>query len=217
VVSGNVETSQAITDTLYGAMGVMAASQGTMNNFTFGNDRYQYYETVSGGSGAGADPVRESAPTPPYAFTCFQFCSRKEGLPSGRGRISGGTDAGAQRRQVHLAVVSVRDVVVRHVLASGDQERVIAVGDVHGVGHDLGEAALSIESDKRALPVGARHIVAGLDEPFRQGSDALCGGNDNGGLTLLKRATHEPGEGSDKHLRRRKELNDMVAWIRRAK
>jgi 5-oxoprolinase (ATP-hydrolysing) len=55
VVSGNVETSQAITDTLYGAMGVMAASQGTMNNFTFGNDRYQYYETVSGGSGASAD------------------------------------------------------------------------------------------------------------------------------------------------------------------
>jgi 5-oxoprolinase (ATP-hydrolysing) len=55
VVSGNVETSQAITDTLYGAMGVMAAAQGTMNNFTFGNDRYQYYETVSGGSGAGAD------------------------------------------------------------------------------------------------------------------------------------------------------------------
>src|SRR5437867_8322526 len=90
-----------------------------------------------------------------------------------------------------------------------------AVG--HAVGHDLGEAALSIESDKRALPVGARHIVAGLDEPFRQGSDALCGGNDNGRLTLLKRATHEPGEGPDKHLVRRKELNDMVAWKRRAK
>ncbi len=55
VVAGNVETSQAITDTLYGALGVMAASQGTMNNFTFGNERYQYYETICGGSGAGAD------------------------------------------------------------------------------------------------------------------------------------------------------------------
>jgi 5-oxoprolinase (ATP-hydrolysing) len=55
VVAGNVETSQAITDTLYGALGVLAASQGTMNNFTFGNDRYQYYETISGGSGAGPD------------------------------------------------------------------------------------------------------------------------------------------------------------------
>lgn len=55
VVAGNVETSQAITDALYGALGVMAASQGTMNNFTFGNGRYQYYETICGGSGAGAD------------------------------------------------------------------------------------------------------------------------------------------------------------------
>jgi 5-oxoprolinase (ATP-hydrolysing) len=55
VVAGNVETSQYITDTLYGALGVLAASQGTMNNFTFGNARYQYYETICGGSGAGPD------------------------------------------------------------------------------------------------------------------------------------------------------------------
>jgi len=53
VVAGNVETSQAITDALYGALGVLAASQGTMNNFTFGNARHQYYETIAGGSGAG--------------------------------------------------------------------------------------------------------------------------------------------------------------------
>ena len=53
VVSGNVETSTCITNALYGALGVMAASQGTMNNFTFGNAKYQYYETISGGSGAG--------------------------------------------------------------------------------------------------------------------------------------------------------------------
>ena len=55
VVAGNVETSQALTDSLYGALGVMAAAQGTMNNFTFGNARYQYYETICGGSGAGPD------------------------------------------------------------------------------------------------------------------------------------------------------------------
>ncbi|WP_445245786.1 hydantoinase B/oxoprolinase family protein [Microcoleus sp. OTE_8_concoct_300] len=55
VVAGNVETSQNITDALYCALGVMAASQGTMNNFTLGNQRYQYYETICGGSGAGAD------------------------------------------------------------------------------------------------------------------------------------------------------------------
>ena len=53
VVAGNVETSQCITDALYGAMRVMAAAQGTMNNFTFGNAKHQYYETVAGGSGAG--------------------------------------------------------------------------------------------------------------------------------------------------------------------
>ena len=55
VVAGNVETSQSITETLYGALGVMASAQGTMNNFTFGNDRHQYYETICGGSGAGPD------------------------------------------------------------------------------------------------------------------------------------------------------------------
>ena len=53
VVAGNVETSTCITNALYGALGAMAAGQCTMNNFTFGNDRYQYYETISGGSGAG--------------------------------------------------------------------------------------------------------------------------------------------------------------------
>ncbi|MDJ0536100.1 MAG: hydantoinase B/oxoprolinase family protein [Xenococcaceae cyanobacterium MO_207.B15] len=53
VVAGNVETSQNIANCLYGALGIMAASQGTMNNFTFGNEKYQYYETICGGSGAG--------------------------------------------------------------------------------------------------------------------------------------------------------------------
>jgi 5-oxoprolinase (ATP-hydrolysing) len=53
VVAGNVEVSTCVTDALYGALGVLAGAQPTMNNFTFGNERYQYYETVSGGSGAG--------------------------------------------------------------------------------------------------------------------------------------------------------------------
>ena len=55
VIAGNVETSQIVTDALYGALGVMAAAQGTMNNLVWGNNRYQYYETVCGGSGAGPD------------------------------------------------------------------------------------------------------------------------------------------------------------------
>jgi len=55
VVAGNVETSQCIVDTLYGALQAMAAAQGTMNNLTFGDARWQYYETVCGGAGAGPD------------------------------------------------------------------------------------------------------------------------------------------------------------------
>jgi len=55
VVAGNVETSQCIVDACYGALGILAGSQGTMNNLTFGNDTYQYYETICGGAGAGKD------------------------------------------------------------------------------------------------------------------------------------------------------------------
>ena len=53
VAAGNVETSQCIVDALYGALGILAASQGTMNNLTFGDARLQYYETICGGAGAG--------------------------------------------------------------------------------------------------------------------------------------------------------------------
>ena len=60
VVAGNVETSQAVTDTLFAALGAMAAAQGTMNNLTFGNARHQYYETICSGSSAG--PGFDGAP-----------------------------------------------------------------------------------------------------------------------------------------------------------
>jgi 5-oxoprolinase (ATP-hydrolysing) len=53
VVAGNVETSQCVTDALFGALNALAASQGTMNNLSFGNDNFQYYETIAGGAGAG--------------------------------------------------------------------------------------------------------------------------------------------------------------------
>ena len=61
VAAGNVETSQVVVDALFAAMGVMAAAQGTMNNFTFGNARHQYYETICGGAGAGEGWHGESA------------------------------------------------------------------------------------------------------------------------------------------------------------
>ncbi|HWA39852.1 MAG TPA: hydantoinase B/oxoprolinase family protein, partial [Burkholderiales bacterium] len=109
VVAGNVETSQCVTDALYGALGVLAASQGTMNNFTFGNARYQYYETVAGGSGAGpgfdgADVVQthmtNSRLTDPEVLE-WRFPVRLESFEirrgsGGRGRWRGGD--GAVRR-----------------------------------------------------------------------------------------------------------------------
>jgi 5-oxoprolinase (ATP-hydrolysing) len=61
VVAGNVETSQVVTDALFAATGRLAPSQGTMNNFTFGNERHQYYETICGGSGAGPNHDGTSA------------------------------------------------------------------------------------------------------------------------------------------------------------
>lgn len=61
VISGNTEVSQAITDSLYGAIGLLASSQGTMNNFVYGNAEYQNYETICGGTGAGPDHNGTSA------------------------------------------------------------------------------------------------------------------------------------------------------------
>jgi 5-oxoprolinase (ATP-hydrolysing) len=57
VVAGNVETSQAIANALFAALGVQAAAQGTMNNLSFGTERFQYYETICGGCGAGRSPA----------------------------------------------------------------------------------------------------------------------------------------------------------------
>ncbi|MEK6290429.1 MAG: hydantoinase B/oxoprolinase family protein [Paraburkholderia tropica] len=61
VVAGNVETSTCVTSALYGALGVMAAGQCTMNNFAFGNDRVQYYETICGGTGAGRTSLADES------------------------------------------------------------------------------------------------------------------------------------------------------------
>jgi len=136
VVAGNVETSQCITDALYGALGVMAASQGTMNNFTFGNQRYQYYETVAGGSGAGpgfdgADVVQthmtNSRLTDPEVLE-WRFPVRLESFAirrgsGGKGRWRGGD--GAVRRMRFLepmtaAILSGHRKVRPHGMAGGE-------------------------------------------------------------------------------------------------
>ena len=146
VVAGNVETSQCITDALYGALGVMAGSQGTMNNFTFGNARHQYYETVAGGSGAGvlrtgADGtlsgfdgtsvvqthMTNSRLTDPEVLE-WRFPVRLESFEirhgsGGRGRWRGGD--GAIRRVRFLedmtaAILSGRRVIQPHGMAGGE-------------------------------------------------------------------------------------------------
>ena len=104
VIAGNVETSQIVTDTLYGALGVMAASQGTMNNFIYGNDSHQYYETLCGGSGAGpgydgCDAIHtnmtNSRLTDPRfwsgAIPCCLICSRFAGDRAGAGAAGAAT------------------------------------------------------------------------------------------------------------------------------
>ncbi|MBV8031941.1 MAG: hydantoinase B/oxoprolinase family protein [Betaproteobacteria bacterium] len=135
VVAGNVETSQCVTDALYGALGVMAASQGTMNNFTFGNERHQYYETVAGGSGAGpgfdgTDVVQthmtNSRLTDPEVLE-WRFPVRLESFEvragsGGAGRWRGG--CGAARRVRFLeamtaAILSGHRLVAPHGMAGG--------------------------------------------------------------------------------------------------
>jgi 5-oxoprolinase (ATP-hydrolysing) len=136
VVAGNVETSQCVTDALYGALGVLAASQGTMNNFTFGNSRHQYYETVAGGSGAGpgfdgADVVQthmtNSRLTDPEVLE-WRFPVRLESFEiragsGGRGRWRGGH--GAVRRMRFLepmtaAILSGHRRLRPHGMAGGE-------------------------------------------------------------------------------------------------
>ncbi|HEX7249857.1 MAG TPA: hydantoinase B/oxoprolinase family protein [Burkholderiales bacterium] len=136
VVAGNVETSQCVTDALYGALGVLAASQGTMNNFTFGNERYQYYETVAGGSGAGpgfdgTDVVQthmtNSRLTDPEVLE-WRYPVRLEGFEirqgsGGAGRWRGGN--GAVRRVRFLepmsaAILSGHRRVRPHGMAGGE-------------------------------------------------------------------------------------------------
>jgi len=136
VVAGNVETSQCITDCLYGALGVLAAAQGTMNNFTFGNQRYQYYETIGGGSGAGpgfdgVDVVQthmtNSRLTDPevleWRFPVLLESFEIRAGSGGRGRWHGGN--GGVRRVRFLepmtaAILSGHRLVRPHGMAGGE-------------------------------------------------------------------------------------------------
>jgi len=162
VVAGNVETSQGITDALYGALGVMAAAQGTMNNFTFGNERYQYYETVCGGSGAGPDfdgtdaihtHMTNSRLTDPevlewrFPVLLESFAIRRGS--GGRGRHRGGD--GVVRR------MRFREAMTAAILSS--HRRVPPYGLAGGEPGALGRNWVE-RADGRREDFGATHTVA---------------------------------------------------------
>ncbi len=135
VVAGNVETSQAVTDTLFGALGAMAASQGTMNNLTFGDAENQYYETIAGGSGAGPGfdgtavvqtHMTNSRLTDPetlearFPVLLERFAIRHGS--GGRGAHPGGDGADRRirfRRALHAGILSNRRRIAPFGLAGG--------------------------------------------------------------------------------------------------
>lgn len=136
VAGGNVETSQAVVDALFGCLGVMAAAQGTMNNLTFGNARHQYYETICGGAGAGAHFDGQSAvhthmtnsrlTDPEILETRFpvllqEFSIRKNS--GGRGRHTGGDGVLRRllfREAMSCAMLSTRRETEPFGLAGGE-------------------------------------------------------------------------------------------------
>ena len=140
VVSGNVETSQYVTDALYGALQVMGAAQGTMNNFTFGNNQYQYYETIAGGSGAGdgfngASGVQthmtNSRLTDPevlelrFPVMVDEFCIRKDS--GGTGKYIGGNGVIRKirfKQAMTAAILSGHRIVPPYGAAGGNAAKV---------------------------------------------------------------------------------------------
>jgi 5-oxoprolinase (ATP-hydrolysing) len=170
VVGGNVQTSQRITDVVLKAFGVAAASQGCMNNFTFGNDRFGYYETIAGGAGAGPTwhgqtgvqtHMTNTRITDPeilerrYPVLLREFSIRRES--GGRGRFTGGD--GLVREVEFLAPLNVAILSERRVFAP--------------YGMDGGESGkkgvnLFIRKDGTAINMGAKNeILAQPGERFR--------------------------------------------------
>jgi 5-oxoprolinase (ATP-hydrolysing) len=169
VAAGNVETSQAMVDALFGCLGVIAASQGTMNNLTFGNDRHQYYETICGGAGAGRDfdgtsavhtHMTNSRLTDPeileqrYPVIVEQFGIRHGS--GGAGAHTGGD--GAIRR------IRFREKMTAAILST---RRETAPFGLNGGGDGVKGVTTIIREN------GAREILRGQDETEVEAGDAI--------------------------------------------
>ncbi len=183
VAAGNVETSQCIVDALYGALGVLAASQGTMNNLTFGNEALQYYETVCGGAGAGpgfagCDAVQthmtNSRLTDPeileavYPVLVREFSIRRGS--GGAGRYRGGD--GTVRRLEFRAALSGA-LLANH-------RRIAPFGIRGGTGATPGEAHIR-RADGRTETLGATarfEVGPGDQLTIATPGGGACGGPD---------------------------------------
>jgi 5-oxoprolinase (ATP-hydrolysing) len=168
VVAGNVETSQAIVDALYGALGIMAASQGTMNNFTFGNAQHQYYETICGGSGAGrdfdgADAVQthmtNSRLTDPevleWRFPVWVESFAIRSGSGGKGRHRGGNGVIRRirfREAMTAAILSGHRVIPPFGLEGGEP------GAIGKNSVERGDGAIEILGSKAEVPMNASDV-----------------------------------------------------------
>ncbi|MBT5849549.1 MAG: 5-oxoprolinase, partial [Acidimicrobiaceae bacterium] len=167
VIAGNVETSQLVVDTLFGALGVMGAAQGSMNNFIWGNDVYQYYETICGGAGAT-----------PNADGCSAVHTHMT-----NSRLTD-PEVLEWRYPVHLETFHVRDG------SGGDGEHVGGDGVVRRMRFDETMEVNILSSRRRVPPYG----MAG-GEPGASGVNSVI--RVNGGVTRLGGADStivEPGD-----------------------
>jgi 5-oxoprolinase (ATP-hydrolysing) len=170
VISGNTEVSQAITDALFGALGVLASSQGTMNNFVYGNDSHQNYETICGGTGAGPDHPGTSAVhshmtntrmTDPevvewrFPVRVDTFSIRKDS--GGKGRFSGG------------------DGVIRKIRFLEDMTATLLTSHRETKPYGLfgGEAGKMGENEVIRAD-GTSSKLSGNDEVFLSANDCIC-------------------------------------------
>src|SRR3712207_6073562 len=161
VVAGNVETSQVVTDCLFAACRALAPSQGTMNNFTFGDARRQYYETIAGGAGAGPDFDGASAvqthmtnsrlTDPEVLESRFPVRPERFAIRRGSGGAGGGRGGDGVERQIRFLAPMRANIL--------SNRRAVPPRGIEGGGDALGGVNRVIRADGRVELLGATAAV----------------------------------------------------------